>query len=134
MIQLKSCEGYLSAGCGKIVRQAQAALYLVDKALSRTRVNWLHLYTERKKLVMKTYRSAAVASVLTLVLATSIFAGEIHTDGAPTPQPTPAASSIAETATTGGEMHTDGAASAVKAADAMTAAALNLLQSVFTLL
>lgn len=83
---------------------------------------------------MKTKRHATAALLLALMLATSTFAGEMHTDGAPTPQPTPAASSIAETATTGGVMHTDGVASTVEAADTMTVAALNLLQSVFALL
>lgn len=83
---------------------------------------------------MKTNRNATAALLLALILATSTFAGEMHTDGAPTPQPAPAASGITETATTGGLMHTDGAASTVEAADTMTVAALNLLQSVFALL
>ncbi|HEX8558930.1 MAG TPA: hypothetical protein VF668_12550 [Pyrinomonadaceae bacterium] len=83
---------------------------------------------------MKTNRNATAALLLALVLATSAFAGEMHTDGAPVSQPTPATSSTAETATTGGVTHTDGAASTVEAADTMTAAALSLLQSVFTLL
>jgi hypothetical protein len=134
MIQLKSCEGYLSAGCGKIVGQAQAALYLVDKALSRTRVSWLHLYTEREKLVMKTYRNAVVALVLTLVLATAAFAGEIHTDVAATPPSTPAADGEIHTGATNGVIQTGEAASTPGMADTVTAAALNLLQSVLTLL
>ena len=76
---------------------------------------------------MKSYRNAAAALVLALVLATSAFAGVMHTDGSPTgstdpdPQPTPTtANSTAQTTTTDGEMHTDGAVS-------ITQIALNVL-------
>lgn len=83
---------------------------------------------------MKSYRNVAAALGLALVLATSAFAGEIHTGVAgPDPQPTPAASSVSETATVSGEMQTGEAASTPGAADTITETALNLLQSVFTL-
>ena len=83
---------------------------------------------------MKPYRNAVVALVLTLVLATSAFAGEIHTDGAPTPPPTPAANGEIHTGATNGVIQTGEAISTPEAADTVTAAALNLLQSVLALL
>jgi hypothetical protein len=118
MNRLKSCEDSLSAGCGKFVKQAQAAPHQQDKALSRTRVNWLHLRTERKGLVMKSYRNAAAALLLVLVLATSAFAGEIHTDVAPPPPLTD--NSTAQTTTTNGVMQTG-------AAETLTQIALSVL-------
>jgi cellulase/cellobiase CelA1 len=122
MNQLKSCEDSLSARCGKFVRQAQAASYQQDKALSRTRVIWFHLHTEMKGLVMKSYRNAAAASVLALALAVSAFAGEIHTGFTdPDPQPTPSPTdNTAQTITTDGEMHTG-------AAETLTQIALDVL-------
>jgi hypothetical protein len=77
---------------------------------------------------MKSYRNAAAALTLTLVLATSAFAGEMHTGvTGPNPQPTPVAT------TADGEMHTGVAAPAPEAVDTVTATALNLLQSVLAL-
>jgi hypothetical protein len=81
---------------------------------------------------MKSYRNAAASLVLTLMLATSAFAGEIHTGlTGPDQQPTP--SNTTATATTDGEMQTGGAASIAGATDAATQTALNLLQSVLSL-
>jgi len=83
---------------------------------------------------MKSYRTAAASLVLTLVLATSAFAGEIHTGlTGPDPQPTPTTSNTTATATTDGEIQTGVAASIVGATDASTQTALNLLQSVLSL-
>lgn len=71
---------------------------------------------------MKSYRNAAAALVLALVLATSAFAGEMHTGFTdPDPQPTPTtANSTTQTTTADGEMHTDGA-------ESLTQIALNVL-------
>ena len=82
---------------------------------------------------MKSYRNAAAALLLTLVLFTSAFAGEMHTNVTdPDPQPTPTmTNSTVQTTATDGEMHTDGAPSIP---DTVTKAALNLLQGVFSLL
>jgi hypothetical protein len=83
---------------------------------------------------MKSYRNAAASLVLILVLATSAFAGEIHTGlTGPDPQPTPTTSNTTATATTDGEIQTGVAASIVGATDAGTQTALNLLQSVLSL-
>lgn len=83
---------------------------------------------------MKSYRKATAALVLALVLATSAFAGEIHTGvTGSNPQPTPTANGVMYTGAPEGEMHTDGAASTPGAADTMTGIALNLLESVFAL-
>jgi hypothetical protein len=97
-------------------------------------VSWFHLLTERKEFVMKSYRNATAALALTLVLASSAFAGVMHTDGAPAPPPTSTANGEMQTGATEGEIHTGEAASTPEAVDAMTVAALNLLQSVLTLL
>ena len=84
---------------------------------------------------MKSYRNYVTALALALVLTTSAFAGEMHTGVAgPEPQPTPAANGEIQTGTTNGVMQTGEAASTPEALDTVTAAALNLLQSVFTLL
>jgi hypothetical protein len=96
-------------------------------------VIWLHLRTERKELVVKSYRNASAALLLALALTMSAFAGEMQT-GVASPQPTPAASSTAETVTTDGVIQTGEAASTPEAADTVTEIALNLLQSVFALL
>jgi hypothetical protein len=134
MIQLKSCEDSLAERCGKIVRQAQAASYQGDKAHSRTKVIWLHLRTERKELVMKSYRNAAAALLLALALSTSAYAGVMHTGSPdPDPEPTPAANGVMQTGAPEGEMQTGEAASTPGAADTVTESALNLLQSVFAL-
>jgi hypothetical protein len=115
--QLKSCEDSLSARCGKFVRQAQAAPYQQDKALSRTRVSWFHLHTEREEVVMKSYRNAA-ALIMALALSTSALAGEIQTGFTDPPPPT--ANSTAQTTTTDGEIQTG-------AAETLTQIALNVL-------
>ncbi len=78
---------------------------------------------------MKNWRTTITALLLALVLATAAFAGEMHT-GVVTPQPTPTASSTAETDATDGEMHTGEAASTP---DAVTEVALSLLQSLLAL-
>lgn len=84
---------------------------------------------------MKSYRNAAAALLLTLVSASSVFAGEMHTGvTGPNPQPTPAAISTTETAKTDGVIQTGEAASMPEAADTVTEIALNLLQSVFALI
>lgn len=78
---------------------------------------------------MKSYRNAAASLALTLVLATSAFAGEIHTGlTGPDQQPTPTPSNMTTT-----EMQTGVAASIVGATDAATQTALTLLQSVLSL-
>ncbi|MGB8509565.1 MAG: hypothetical protein WCD76_14355 [Pyrinomonadaceae bacterium] len=83
---------------------------------------------------MKSYRNAAASLALTLVLATSAFAGEIHTGLiGPDQQPTPTTSNTTATATTDAETQTGVAASIVGATDAVTQTALNLLQSVLSL-
>lgn len=83
---------------------------------------------------MKSYRNAVAALVLALMLSTSAFAGVIQTGvTSPNPQPTPAASSTTETATTDGVIQTGVAASTPEAPDTLTGIALNLLQSVFSL-
>lgn len=84
---------------------------------------------------MKSYRNAAAALLLAFVIATTAFAGEMHTGvTGPNPQPTPAANSIKETGTTAdGVIQTGEAASTPEAADTVTEIALNLLQSVFAL-
>jgi hypothetical protein len=83
---------------------------------------------------MKSYRKAIPVLALALALASSAFAGVMHTDGAPAPQPPPTANSEMQTGVTEGEIHTGEAASTPEAADTITAATLNLLQSVLTLL
>ena len=83
---------------------------------------------------MKTYRNAVAALVITLVIATSAFAGEIQTGiTGPDPQPTPTANGVIQTGATDGEMHTGVAPSTSEATDTVTGVALNLLQGVFSL-
>lgn len=80
---------------------------------------------------MKSLRQLCVASVFTLVLTTSAFAGEISTPLAP-PQPT-------QTATTNGEISTtvagqeETSSSEATATGSATEIALSLLQSVLAL-
>jgi len=64
-----------------------------------------------------------------LVIATSAFAGEMHTD-VKTPAPPPVTSSEMQTGAEDGEMHTGDVESAP---DTSTEAALTLLQSLLTL-
>lgn len=83
---------------------------------------------------MKSNRNTGASLVLALLLATPVFAGEIHTGvSSPDPQPTSAANGEMQTGATEGEIHTGKAASTPEAVDTVTAAALNLLQSVLTL-
>jgi hypothetical protein len=82
---------------------------------------------------MKSCREAVAVLVLTLALSTSAFAGEMHTDGAPTP-PSPTTNGVIQTGTTDGEMHTGQAADTPEATDAVTEAALTLLQSLLALI
>lgn len=84
---------------------------------------------------MKNYRNAAAALTLAFVLASPAKAGVMHTGIAgPDPEPTPTAEGVIQTGATEGEMPTDGATSTPEALDAVTTAALNLLQSVLTLI
>jgi hypothetical protein len=73
---------------------------------------------------MKNYRKAVAALVFALVLSASAFAGEIHTDVTSSP---PAPTAMV------GEMHTGKAASTPKT-DITTGIALDLLQSLLSLL
>ena len=76
---------------------------------------------------MKTYRNATAALVLALALSSSAFAGVMQTGVTGTdPQPTSAANGEMQTGATDGETHAG--------ADTVTAAVLNLPQSMFTLL
>lgn len=83
---------------------------------------------------MKRHRNTTAGVMLALALTVPVFAGEMHTDGAPASQPTATANGEIQTGTTQGEMQTGEAASTPEAADTVTAAALNLLQTVLTLL
>ncbi|HEV3469743.1 MAG TPA: hypothetical protein VG148_10515 [Pyrinomonadaceae bacterium] len=80
---------------------------------------------------MKTLRQLCVASVLTLALTVSTLAGEIHT-GITSPQ-------HPQGITANGEIHTtvvgqeEADSSEATAADSVTDAVLNLLQSVLSL-
>jgi hypothetical protein len=73
---------------------------------------------------MKNYRKFVAALVLALVLSVPAFAGEIHTDVTSSP-PAPIAAS--------GEIHT-GKDSSTPKADITTGLALELLQSLLSLL
>lgn len=71
---------------------------------------------------MKSYRNAAAALLLALVLATSAFAGEMQTGFTnPDPQPTPT-NSTAQTTTTDGIIQTGAAASLTQVALTVLAA------------
>lgn len=83
--------------------------------------------------MMKSYRNAAAALLLAMAITTSAIAGEMQTGVAP-PQPTPAARSTTETATTDGLIQSGEAVSTTEAADTVTEIVLNLLQSVFALI
>lgn len=83
---------------------------------------------------MKSYRNAAAALLLALVLSASALAGVMQTGVAsPEPEPTPMPSSTTETARAGGEVQTGEAASTPVATDAGAEVVLNLLQSVLSL-
>lgn len=78
---------------------------------------------------MKYYRNAVAALMLALMLSTSAFAGEMHTGLTPPP---PTANGVMQTGATNGEIHTGVAASSPT--DTVTETALNLLQSLLSLL
>jgi hypothetical protein len=67
---------------------------------------------------MKSYRNAAAALTLAVVFSTPAFAGEMHTDGSPTPSPT--TNGEMQTGATDGEIHTG-------AVDSLTQTALDVL-------
>jgi hypothetical protein len=76
---------------------------------------------------MKSYRNAVAALVLAFVFSASAYAGDgvIHTDRTPPPPPPPVQAD--------GVIHTDIAAPAPEG-DSLTEIALNLLQSVLSLI
>lgn len=82
---------------------------------------------------MKTLRRLSVASVFTLALAMTAYAGQIDTGVAPPPP------SQTQTATTGGEIETtatgqaETGSSEATSTGSATGTALNLLQSVLSL-
>ena len=82
---------------------------------------------------MKNYRNAAAALALALVFSTSVSAGEIHTDGSPTPPPS-TSNEVMQTRVADGEIHTGQAESAPTATSTLTEAALTLLQSLLALI
>lgn len=84
---------------------------------------------------MKNYRNAIAALALTFVLSAASYGdGIMHTGKpAPTPTPTPTVNGIMHTDATEGIMHTGVTESESGLSDAVTAVALNLLQSVLTL-
>lgn len=77
------------------------------------------------------YGKALCTSVLVLVLASSVFAGEIQYPVAP-PPPAPAGGDI-QYPTTSNNLTQTGEAASAPEADTVTGIALNLLQSVLTL-
>lgn len=84
---------------------------------------------------MKNCRKVLGALVLALAFVTSASAGIMHTDGSPEPAPTPTANGeIQHPVTADGEMHTGEPASAPDATDALTEAALTLLQGLLALI
>ncbi len=84
---------------------------------------------------MKSCRNAAATLMLVLALSTSTFAGIIHTDGSPEPAPTPTANGeIQHPVTDDGEMYTGESAPAPDTTDAVTEAALTLLQGLLALI
>lgn len=81
---------------------------------------------------MKNYRKATAALILALIFCAPASAGEMHTDVA-APAPPPAANSVIQPEAVDSEMQTGDAASALEATDTLTGIALNLLQSVLSL-
>jgi hypothetical protein len=79
---------------------------------------------------MKTLRQLFVASVFTLALTLSAFAGEIQT---PKTQPTPVTTEGEIQTPLTGQTETNGSVSEATAIDSATEIALNLLQSVLSL-
>lgn len=80
--------------------------------------------------IMKTLRQLFAVIVLTLMLAVSSSAGDIHTTVAP-PQPDPAPTEGEMSTTTDGNMHTG---NSDEATAAVVAGALSLVQGVWSLL
>lgn len=82
---------------------------------------------------MKTLRQLFAVIVLTLTIAVSSFAGDMHTT-APSPQPEPTpATAEGDTTTAPGDMHT-GYSDGATAGDAVAAGALSVLQDLVSLL
>jgi hypothetical protein len=77
---------------------------------------------------MKTYRKALCISVLMLTLVSSAFAGEIQYPIAPPPQ------TASNSAATDGDIQFPGRAASTSEADIVTGMALNLLESLLSLL
>ena len=82
---------------------------------------------------MKNYRNAIAVLTLTLALSTAAYADGIMSTDKATPTPTPAVNGIMSTDAADRPTSTDESASAPEISDAVTAVALNLLQSVLTL-
>ena len=80
---------------------------------------------------MKTLRQLFVASVFTLALALPAFAGEIQT---PKTQPTPATAEGEIHTGVAGQIETPGSVSEASTIDSATELALNLIQSMLSLL
>jgi hypothetical protein len=76
---------------------------------------------------MKKLQQLCLAGVLTFVLTTSTFAGDIHTGGMPQPPP-PNQSS----ATTPGDIETPGIQNPQTTSDSVADFALNLLQTMLS--
>jgi hypothetical protein len=91
------------------------------------------IYTRRKEIEMKNYRTVVAALALALVLSTSVVAGEIHTDGSPTPPPS-TSNEVMQTGAADGEIHTGEAESIATATGTLTEAALTLLQGLLGLI
>lgn len=81
---------------------------------------------------MKNLRQFCAAAVLTLALAASAAAGDIHTGVTSPPPPQPASMAQTGMAQTDGTMHTGVTGSEPKA-DTLTGIALTLMQSVLSL-
>jgi hypothetical protein len=82
--------------------------------------------------VMKTLRQLFAVIVLTLMIAVSSSAGDMHTT-APAPQPTQAPAEGDMSTTVNGDIHT-GNSDEATAGEAVVAGALSLLQGVLSLL
>jgi hypothetical protein len=130
MFRLKSCEGCLSCSCGVFRRYSKAASYQADKAFFKASSIWPHLHL-KEEIEMKNYRNAAAALALALVFSTSVGAGEIHTDGSPTPS---TSNEVMQTGAADGEIHTGQAESVPTATGTLTETALTLLQSLLALI
>jgi hypothetical protein len=119
-------------------KHGKAASYLADKALSQTKVSWIHLYLRGRKFEMRNYLNAVAALALALVLTTPASAGIMYPEKTPPPPP-PSATSVTQSDVTDGTTSTDVTVQGNTTGDATTASssvtetALNLLQSVLAL-